>query len=64
MKEQEEKTSYRIDMDEWADWSAWQGYEFWSAQLEAEMEFLSELQDAMNAAPLTAQEGHSDVLPF
>jgi len=64
MKQQEEKTSYRIEMDEWADWSAWQGYEFWSAQLEAEMEFLSELQEAMSAAPLPAQEGHSDVLPF
>jgi hypothetical protein len=64
MKNQPEKTSYRIDMDEWADWSAWQGYEFWSAQLEAEMEFLSELQEAINAAPLPAQEGKRDVLPF
>ena len=62
MKQQEEKTSYRIEMDEWADWSAWQGYEFWSAQLEAEMDFLSELQQAMSAAP--AQEGKSDALPF
>jgi hypothetical protein len=64
MRNQEEKTSYRIDMDEWADWSAWQGYEFWSAQLEAEMEFVSELQEAIGAAPLPAQEGKSDVLPF
>ena len=64
MKQQEEKTSYRNDIDEWAEWSAWQGYEFWSAQLEAEMEFLSELQEAMQAAPLAAQEGKSDGLPF
>ena len=42
--------------DSGADWSAWQGYEFWSAQLEAEMEFLSELQEAINAAPLPAQD--------
>ena len=64
MESRQQETSYRTETDEWADWSAWQGYEFWSAQLEAEMEFLSELQDAMNAAPPTAQEGHSDVLPF
>ena len=60
----EQETSYRIEMDEWAEWSAWQGYEFWSAQLEAEMDFLSELQQAMSAAPLPAQEGKSDALPF
>jgi len=30
MKSKPQETSYR-SMDEWADWSAWQGYEFWSA---------------------------------
>jgi hypothetical protein len=64
MASREQETSYRVEMDEWADWSAWQGYEFWSAQLEAEMDFLSELQQAMYAAPLPAQEGKNDVLPF
>jgi hypothetical protein len=64
MKSRQQEPSYRIEMDDWADWSAWQGYEFWSAQLEAEMEFLSELQQAMSAAPLPVQEGKSDVLPF
>ena len=64
MKSRQQEPSYRIEMDDWADWSAWQGYEFWSAQLEAEMEFLSELQQAMSAAPLPVQEGRSDVLPF
>jgi hypothetical protein len=64
MKSRQQEPNYRIEMDEWADWSAWQGYEFWSAQLEAEMEFLSELQQAMSAAPLPVQEGKSDVLPF
>lgn len=64
MKSRQQEPSYRIEMDDWVDWSAWQGYEFWSAQLEAEMEFLSELQQAMSAAPLPVQEGKSDVLPF
>ena len=64
MKSRQQEPSYRIEMDEWADWSAWQGYEFWSAQLEAEMGFSSELQQAMNAAPAMVQEGKSDVLPF
>lgn len=64
MASRQQETSYRVEMDEWAEWSAWQGYEFWSAQLEAEMDFLSELQQAMSAAPLPAQEGKSDALPF
>ncbi|HKP11290.1 MAG TPA: hypothetical protein VJZ91_04240 [Blastocatellia bacterium] len=65
MASRQQETSYRTETDEWADWGAWQGYEFWSAQLEAEMEFLSELQQAMSAAPLpAAQEGQGDVLPF
>ena len=64
MASREQETGYRIEMDEWADWSAWQGYEFWSAQLEAEMDFLSELQQAMSAAPPPTQEGKSDALPF
>lgn len=64
MASREQERSYRIEMEEWADWSAWQGYEFWSAQLEAEMEFLSELQQTMRAAPPPAPEGKSDALPF
>ena len=64
MKSRQQEPSYRIEMDDWADWSAWQGYEFWSAQLEAEMEILSELQQAMSVAPPPAQEGKSDALPF
>jgi len=64
MKSRQQEPSYQVEMDEWADWRAWQGYEFWSAQLEAEMELRSELQPAMSAAPLVALEGKSDVLPF
>ena len=64
MKSRQQEASYRVEMDEWAEWSAWQGYEFWSAQLEAEMEFLSELQQAMSDVPPPVREGKSDVLPF
>ena len=66
MMSRQQETSYHAEIiEEWADWSAWQGYEFWSAQLEAEMEFVSELQQAMGDAPLPATpEGQSDVLPF
>ena len=55
---------YQVEADEWADWRAWQGYEFWSAQLEAEMDYLSELPQALVAAPPVAQGGKSDGLPF
>jgi hypothetical protein len=64
MKSRQQEASYRVETDEWVDWSAWQGYEFWSTQLEAEMEFFSEWQQAMSAAPARVQEGKSDVLPF
>jgi hypothetical protein len=64
MKSRQQEPSYQVETDEWADWRAWQGYEFWSAQLEAEMDYFSELQQAMSAAPLVVQEGKSDGLPF
>jgi hypothetical protein len=64
MESRQQETSYGMEIGDWADWHAWQGYEFWSAQLEAEMEFISELQQAVSAAPLPAQEGKGDVLPF
>ena len=46
---------------------AWRGYEFWSAQIEAEMELIEEEAAAARLARLTArapQEGAGDVLPF
>lgn len=64
MKSRQQEPSYQVEIDEWADWRAWQGYEFWSVQLEAEMDCFSELQQAMSAVPLVAQEGKSDGLPF
>ena len=64
MESRQQELSYRSEADDWAELSAWQGYEFWSAQLEAEMAFLSELEQTLSAGPVLAQEGKSDVLPF
>ena len=64
MESRQQETSNRVAMEEWADLGAWQGYEFWSSQLEAEMEWLAELQQALNIAPIQAQKGRNDVLPF
>ena len=64
MESRQQDSVYRGELDDWAELSAWQGYEFWSAQLEAEMGVSSELEEAMSAAPFVVQEGKSDVLPF
>ena len=64
MKRRQERLSEAGEWNEWADLSAWQGYEFWSAQLEAEMVSLGEWQDMLGNAPLPVQEGKSDGLPF
>ena len=50
-----------------ADWDGWEGYEYWSAQLEAENDLLDELEgQAENwMQPVEAsKEGLNDVLPF
>ena len=54
------------NMDELAELIAWRGYEFWSAQIEAEMEFTADLDRAamISADQFEAREGKSDVLPF
>jgi hypothetical protein len=54
---------------EWADVDAWLGYEFWSSQVEAEMEFWSELERAeelLSPERLARcrKESDSDVRPF
>jgi hypothetical protein len=64
MESRQQEMSNQLMMEEWADLSAWQGYEFWSSQLEVEMEWLAELQQAMNVAPVQAQKGRNNVLPF
>ena len=53
-------------LDELADLDAWEGYEFWSAQLDAEEEFLTGFEHVQGAEPhyLEQRERKSDVLPF
>ena len=53
----------------WADMDAWLGYEFWSSQVEAEMEPWSELESAeellSSERPAGCRkESDSDVRPF
>lgn len=64
MESRQQEINYRSGPDDWAELSAWQGYEFWSAQLEAEMAFLSELEESLIIAPFLAREGRRDVQPF
>jgi len=53
-------------LDELADLDAWEGYEFWAAQLDAEVEFLTDSEPTLRAGPdcLEQRERNSDVLPF
>lgn len=64
MERRQQEMKGGSELDDWAELSAWQGYEFWSAQLEAEMAFLSELEQSLIVAPLMVREGRSDVQPF
>ena len=52
--------NYSPQLEELAELMAWQGYEFWSAQIEAEMEFQANFEQTAGQL----QEGKSDVLPF
>ena len=54
--------SYSSQIEELAELIAWQGYEFWSAQVEAEMEFQADFEPS--AGPPQPKEGKSDVFPF
>ena len=78
MKEGHQKSVYSWNLDESAELSAWQGYEFWSAQLETEMEFSADFEQSESfpqsgsfprsggfpLVRLETKEGNSDVLPF
>ena len=66
MNEGHQKGSYNWDIDELMELSAWQGYEFWSAQLETKMEFSADFEQAEGfpLSQLEIKEGKSDVLPF
>ncbi|HSE98034.1 MAG TPA: hypothetical protein VLD57_07145 [Blastocatellia bacterium] len=64
----------RIWIGEYSDsmeQEAWRGYEFWSAQVEAEMDLpgeegaeLSRLVSEADTTALTQEKGAGDVLPF
>lgn len=62
----EEAQGYMSDWDEVANLDAWEGYEFWSAQLEAEMEAFEDLEntDSLSPVQLETREVRSDALPF
>jgi hypothetical protein len=58
-------------LGELADLDAWEGYEFWSSQLEAQMEELDEVEwfdkperCGLRASAMATDERERDVLPF
>jgi hypothetical protein len=53
--------SYTLHLDELLDLDAWEGYEFWSAQLEAEL--LTDPKQAEQAY-IELSERKTDALPF
>ena len=55
-----------FDFCELAELDAWEGYEFWSAQLEAHMESLDEGGGTgrVGFIQLERKAGQTDVLPF
>jgi hypothetical protein len=57
---------YGLYLDELADLDTWEGYEFWSAQLEAQIESLADLEHGEGAQLRQAEQGErtSDVVPF
>lgn len=66
MKSDYKDKGYGLHLDELADLEAWEGYEFWSAQLEAKMEFLADAGRVEGAqlTQLERSERQGDVLPF
>lgn len=62
----QEAQSYMPDWDQIANLDAWEGYEFWSSQLETEMESLEEpeLNQSRGFTCLERKEVTSDALPF
>ena len=66
MDKGQQGSSFSSQLDELAELIAWQGYEFWSAQIEAEMEYPANFEQsgALALSQLEAKEGKSDVFPF
>jgi hypothetical protein len=57
---------YGLHLDELADLNAWEGYEFWSAQLEAKIDFLADFEHDCEARLIQVEQSErkSDVFPF
>ena len=62
MDKGQQGNGYSSQLNDLADLIAWQGYEFWSAQIEAEMEFQANFERP--ASEFEPKEGKSDVFPF
>lgn len=62
----QETQGYIPNWDEVANLDAWEGYEFWSSQLEAGMESFEEFAGdySLNLVQLEPKEVRSDALPF
>ncbi|HEX8092161.1 MAG TPA: hypothetical protein VF762_25160 [Blastocatellia bacterium] len=66
MQSNYQDSRYEHYLEELADLDAWEGYEFWSAQLEANIDFLAEpghVEETGLSQP-ERDERKSDVLPF
>ena len=61
-----EEQGYMAEWDWVTDLDAWEGYEYWSTQLEAKMESLNQIEmpDSFRPVRLERTEVRSDVLPF
>ena len=66
MQSNYQDSRYGLYLDELADLEAWEGYEFWSAQLEAKIEYLADIGHIEAAQLRQAEQGerNSDVFPF
>ncbi|HXG94395.1 MAG TPA: hypothetical protein VNN73_18770 [Blastocatellia bacterium] len=65
-REVKEQSSYSDELGQLEELDAWQGYEFWSAQLESLIEWLDEVDQpsSFNLVQIERKERQSDVLPF
>lgn len=66
MQSNYQDSRYGLYLDELADLDAWEGYEFWSAQLEARIEVLADFERVDGARLMLAEqnERNGDVFPF
>jgi hypothetical protein len=55
---------YVSPSDEWTEAKRWEGYEFWSTQVEADLDFLADLQQTGVVANRQQSQEERDVFPF